>query len=215
MKYLLSILTLLFSMSLYGQNVGINTPAPKQILDINGKIVLSDDAAIPTAGAIRYNSTLKQHEGFNGTNWESLSARSTGNLPTNPVPIYGVAIISPAGRTSATIIRSVDDNGFYTAIPAGKFLLVNNFHIESLDGTTSGKMIVVAGPGTSLNGGPLPNSERIIDVSRNSTYDLIAGGGSPLWIVRGGNYFNIENNSSPATTLRISIQGYLVDDLKY
>lgn len=52
--------------------VGVNTDTPEQALDINGKVKVGDDATAPTEGTIRYNSTEKTFEGFNGTSWLKL-----------------------------------------------------------------------------------------------------------------------------------------------
>ena len=54
-------------------NVGIDRAAPQAILDINGAIKLSTNTNTQTEGMIRYNSSTKDFEGFNGVNWLSLT----------------------------------------------------------------------------------------------------------------------------------------------
>ncbi|MBK9736234.1 MAG: hypothetical protein IPO92_15245 [Saprospiraceae bacterium] len=44
------------SHTLMAQNVGINSPAPQEKLDVNGKIKVGDDTTISSAGAIRFNA---------------------------------------------------------------------------------------------------------------------------------------------------------------
>lgn len=42
-------------------------------LSVNGKIKLGDDASAPTAGSVRFNGTNGDFEGFNGSEWVSLT----------------------------------------------------------------------------------------------------------------------------------------------
>jgi len=86
---------------LLAQNMGVGTSIPSQKLHVNGKIKVADDAAIPSAGTMRWNSTSKDFEGFNGAQWLSLTAGSTSTLGTindigrlkdytiagNPIPV--------------------------------------------------------------------------------------------------------------------------------
>lgn len=37
-----------------------------------GKIIISDSSSAPVEGAIRYNSTTKKHEGYDGTQWNPM-----------------------------------------------------------------------------------------------------------------------------------------------
>ena len=76
----ISLLFLLASTPCFTQNVGISTTTPSQKLDVNGKIKIGNDAATPVAGTIRYNDVLLDFEGFNGTEWKSLTA-SYNNAP--------------------------------------------------------------------------------------------------------------------------------------
>jgi hypothetical protein len=70
-------------------NTGFGTTNPKQKVHINGKIEIGDDATAPTEGTIRYNSTSKTFEGYDGTKWIPLGGSSpygvqgTFNLPNS------------------------------------------------------------------------------------------------------------------------------------
>jgi hypothetical protein len=64
----------------YAQNIGINTTTASQKLDVNGKIKIGNDVAVPTAGTIRYNEAMLDFEGFNGIEWKSLTS-SYNNAP--------------------------------------------------------------------------------------------------------------------------------------
>ncbi|NNF32504.1 MAG: hypothetical protein HKN68_00235 [Saprospiraceae bacterium] len=68
---------------------GFGTTNPSQKVDVNGKIKIGDDAKAPTEGTIRYNSTSKSFEGYDGTKWIKLGGSSpyglqgTFNLPNS------------------------------------------------------------------------------------------------------------------------------------
>lgn len=96
MKFIFFLLTLCCLQASTAQ-VGIGTTTPRQKLDINGKLNVGNDDTPPTEGAIRYNSLLNDFEGFNGTEWVSLTA-GYKNAPvsfpatTNPFDKFGSAI---------------------------------------------------------------------------------------------------------------------------
>jgi len=63
-----------YSNAFFDGNVGIGTTRPpNQKLDVAGKIKISDDNATPTAGTIRWTGT--DFEGYNGSEWKSLTAQ--------------------------------------------------------------------------------------------------------------------------------------------
>ena len=57
----------------FNGNIGVGNLSPSQRLEVNGKIKIADDGNTPTAGTIRYNNTLQDFEGFNGTTWQSFT----------------------------------------------------------------------------------------------------------------------------------------------
>jgi len=67
-------------------NVGIGITNPQSRLDVNGKIKISDDNTNPTEGTMRYNSTTKNFEGFDGTNWVILNNNPSFNITTVTAP---------------------------------------------------------------------------------------------------------------------------------
>ena len=68
---------------MYAQNgmVGIGTENPVQTLDINGKMRIGNDIHAPVEGSVRYNEVIKDFEGYNGSEWKSLTA-SYSDSPT-------------------------------------------------------------------------------------------------------------------------------------
>jgi len=81
--YFLSILFVL-SMSLFsalGQNTGVGTSTPTQKLDVAGKIKIGDDATVPQPGTVRWNTITNDFEGYNGTEWLSLTVNNSQPWP--------------------------------------------------------------------------------------------------------------------------------------
>lgn len=66
--------------------VGINISQPSAMLDVNGKLKVGDDTDDPIEGMIRYNSSTTDFEGYNGTEWLSLSASNGSQNGNNPPP---------------------------------------------------------------------------------------------------------------------------------
>jgi hypothetical protein len=54
-------------------NVGIGQPTPTAKLHVNGKLKIGDDTQVATSGTIRWNTQTQDFEGFNGTDWISLT----------------------------------------------------------------------------------------------------------------------------------------------
>jgi hypothetical protein len=54
-------------------NVGIANTNPTQKLEVNGKIKIADDANTAVAGNVRWNSVRNDFEGYDGSEWLSLT----------------------------------------------------------------------------------------------------------------------------------------------
>lgn len=54
-------------------NVGIGTSAPTEKLEVAGAIKIGDTITVtPSAGTIRFNSTINKFQGYDGTVWQDL-----------------------------------------------------------------------------------------------------------------------------------------------
>ena len=54
-------------------NVGIGQSSPEQKLHVNGKLKIGDDEQTPSEGTVRYNSSAGNFEGYDGSEWVSMS----------------------------------------------------------------------------------------------------------------------------------------------
>ena len=78
-------------------NIGIGTTSPSSKLDVNGKIEIGDDTGAPVAGAMRFNSTTNDFEGYNGTQWISLTGG--GSHPGIGTYFNNSSVFNPSGTT--------------------------------------------------------------------------------------------------------------------
>ncbi len=69
--------TLAYTFTLSIGNVGIATATPTQKLEVNGKIKLGDDPNPPSAGTVRWNDAAQDFEGYDGSQWRSLTKANT------------------------------------------------------------------------------------------------------------------------------------------
>lgn len=216
-KYIYCFILILFPHFIIAQKVGINKTNPAQALDVNGKVQIADDAAPATAGAIRYNTATTDYEGYNGTGWNSFTAKETGALPSNPVPIFGSGALVKGNEISLSLKRS-DNNSLVSPVPAGKFIIITGFWIQTngvLTAPPSGRTFGDIGPGTTLN--TFPDASRFFRYSYDAltTLNYQSGGGAPLFVLKAGEYFNASNFDFSAYNVNIVVQGFLVDDLNY
>lgn len=107
-------------MSLTGEGrLGIDKSNPSARLDVNGAMKVAMNEAPSTEGMIRYNASTKDFEGYNGTNWLSL----TGSPNTNQTK-YAVGDFAQGGIVFWTTPDSLH----------GKVVYINE--LIANDGTT-------------------------------------------------------------------------------
>lgn len=80
-------ITILYGNENTTKKVGVNTTTPANSFDVAGKVRVGDDYSAPQAGTIRFNSTNKDFEGYNGEEWLSLTKSNHGNE-------YGISKLS-------------------------------------------------------------------------------------------------------------------------
>lgn len=76
-EVILLLFSFLFLQYVYPQNVGIGTNNPAQKLEVNGGIKIGNTNNA-VAGTVRWNSNKNDFEGYNGTDWISLTGGRSG-----------------------------------------------------------------------------------------------------------------------------------------
>lgn len=113
------VITVYYSNQNITPKVGVNTSMPGQSLQVNGKIQLGDDLVAPVAGTIRWNNSSNDFEGFDGTQWLSLTKKdATGGWGS------GIATNENQGLTQA--VDTGDIFGYSVSI-SGDFAIVGAF----------------------------------------------------------------------------------------
>jgi FG-GAP repeat len=112
-----------FAISLFSQgNVGIGTTTPTQKLQVNGKVKVGDDATAPSAGTIRWNATKSDFEGYNGTEWLSLTTSNRSSTIGSPNDIGQLVDYNsgppPIAQASASFGSAVDISGDWAVVGA-------------------------------------------------------------------------------------------------
>ncbi len=101
--------------------VGVNQESPSQTMDINGKLKVGNDNAIPNAGTIRWNQANADFEGFNGTDWVSFTK-------SNSISDWGnVAVTERSSHTINSIDEAFSNLGEQVAMH-------NNFAVAGMRG---------------------------------------------------------------------------------
>lgn len=222
MKHVLLILAIKITLLnlLNAQNTGIGTTTPAQVLDVNGKIQVANDLAPATKGAIRFDNSTNEHQGYDGTEWKSFTTGNSG-FPSNAQPIYGYVTVP---RDNQDYIRlKIQSSGVeISQVPAGKFVIITSYQVQLNGSLTlvtqpSGRTIGGLGPNNSNIGFPIVDRLMKYNFNGEEPVTRESGGGAPLFVVRGGEYLQAYNSSSTFSsyTVEFRVQGFLVDDLNY
>lgn len=113
-------------------NIGVNKTSPTQKLDVNGKIKVANDNNAPEAGNIRWNAENNDFEGYNGSEWLSLTKSSNSGWGGNDVILSNEEESSPSNdayrrmgysiamNDTMAVIGSFYNNVYYSGIEKGK-----------------------------------------------------------------------------------------------
>jgi len=115
--------------------------------------------ASPTAGMLRFNSTLAQFEGYNGTAWASVGGSALSNDTTTATTLYPVF----AAATTGTALNLYTSNAKYLYRPssgelqapeivANNGIIVNSKTVTTSYAIPSGSNAMSAGPVTVGSG---------------------------------------------------------------
>ena len=212
MRFATLFLTLLFSSFAATAQVGVNNANPEQALDVSGKIKLTDDATAPTAGTLRYNATEDDFQGYNGTEWKSLTVDDAG--PSNPVAYRGRTTGVGKGEIEDVTFTPWASGSGFTNVPAGKHFLVTQLEYHA-NGLGNDDLLIKAfiyvrtssdGVVTSLT----------FDGPASSITPRIASRDNPILILRPGERLQLDHvNTSNKNFIELRARGFLVDDLDF
>lgn len=217
----LSFFLLLFTSPFIQAQVGVGTATPTQELDVDGKIKISNDGRTPTAGTLRYSAFSDDFEGYNGTEWKSLTAQKSSGTPSNPVAHVGRSgpiqvdnqLESPG---LVTLQRWEDASGNFTRVPDGMFFLVTRIQVQDNNLTSTFERIDC---GVYAQGAPntVRGNSLVRMVGSNRELVTLTGDQSnPLMILRPNERIAIYNNNvASQTTVNVLIHGFLVDELDF
>lgn len=212
MRYFTLLCCFLFSLTCLSQ-VGVNNATPEQALDVNGKIKLTDDSTAPSAGTLRYNAGEDDFEGYNGSEWKSLTTSGAG--PGSPVPMYGRSNAVPQGENQDIVLRSWDGSvGSFTTVPSDKYFIVTTVMYKDNNLDIVNRNVVAEVYSMAPGGSFLANIrfQGLESVLR----PIIGGLDNPLLVVRPGGTVRLYHyNNSEEPTIDVDIRGFLVDDLNY
>lgn len=211
------IFILLFAVPVFAQaQIGVNTEEPSQALDVNGQIQVGEDSSAPEEnGAIRYNTTEQDFEGYSNGQWNSFTSQARGPIPAGARPIYG-AVILRVEDLETFEFEYADGSGSFTTIPAGKHVLItsiipfNNF--GSGAGQPGDRYSIIIGPKNEQNVYPDLNRGLRIEGYRNEMrvfndpYGLLVVG-------NGGEIIKAYSSQHSDLVWNVNVKGFLVDEL--
>lgn len=210
---------LLFTTTLLQAQVGVGTDTPNQELDVDGKIKISNDGRTPTAGTIRYTTVTDDFEGYDGTEWKSLTAQKSSGTPSDPVAYVGrsspVFVGNQLADPGLVTLESWEDiNDDFQRVPNGKFFLVTRIQVQDNNLTSVNERIdcAVYAQSTSVRSKTLV---RMVGSNRELV-TLTGDQSNPLLILRPNDRIAIYNNNvASQSTVNVLIHGFLVDELDF
>lgn len=199
--------------------VGIGTATPSQELEVVGKIKISNDGRTPTAGTIRYTTVTDDFEGYDGTQWKSLTEPESSGTPSNPVPYFGrsgpISVGNPLNNPGLVTLQSWETSSTtFTSVPAGMFFLVTRIQAQDNNLTSTFERIDC---GVYAQNNAIRSATQVRMVGSNRELVTLTGDQSnPLMILRPGDRIAIFNNNiASQTTINVLIHGFLVDELDF
>lgn len=202
--------------ALYVQaQVGINTETPNQMLSVNGKVELGDDAVAPTEGTLRFNAAETDFEGYAGGEWQSMTGRSF--FPKNAVPYYGFLHFPPGPGQIVNIIFAIDpiDLENWQTVPTNKYLIITSVTLQPNDLYPNDPVqFLKIGPKSPYGNFPDLNRAILVAVKAHQINRLVGENGF-LFILHPGEKLVLQNYQSNSQIWTASVTAFLVDDLEF
>ena len=211
------ILTLLFVSLGVTAQVGVNEPNPVQALDVNGKVSIGNDGAVPTDGTLRYNGTDDDFEGFADGEWKSLTKSGT---PVAPRPVVYAEFGAPNDNTWNPFDRWYD----YTdrplldrtnvEVPAGKIFVVDQICATLSSGSNMDDYFYASvRPTQRLSDGTQTNvnPQIVIAGGRKDGTTCIQTERAPLLVIENQGSIAVWNSTNSGGQIRVMVYGFYVD----
>ncbi|PHI19133.1 hypothetical protein CEQ90_14575 [Lewinellaceae bacterium SD302] len=216
-RCLLLIFSLTFVLGLTGQ-VGVNNPNPSQALDVGGKIQISDDAATPEEGTIRWNNSNDDFEGYDGDDWKSLTESSDVSPTARPAAIYHFGLDNNStwaffeqGASWPAADVPTDDG---EPLSPNQFFVVEKVTFTPTTKNTDSTDSYYYGIARSIVSGANFNPQLYYRSNAgNGTLEITGGGKAPLLVVNPGRTLRVWNSSTSPGDVRVVVFGVFVDDV--
>lgn len=220
--------SLLFVFALFptflSAQVGVNNPDPEQALDVAGKVKISDDAATPTDGTIRYNETDGTFEGFTNGEWEVLNKSV---MADRPIPVtLAMFNTQPSSTWEDMDLVDTHGNGFTfglnsdnqrRAVPAGYLLVIDMIEVMGMnrDSDEQFRVNIAGSRANETPAGGRVNPQVYVSGSCKGGNVTLGTGRAPIIVLQAGEQLVFVNDSSSSNTdgVRMLATGFLVQDL--
>ena len=191
--------------------VGVNNPSPEQALDVNGKVKITDDAATPSPGTLRYDARGDAFQGFTSTGWKSFGNVEAGVLPANAEPFYGNVGGVERGNNGNFVFRDWANIQNFSVVPEGKWLIVTALFPRPNALAIDQHFEFTIGPAGEF--APYPDGPTSLLFLMNTMDNRpILSEATPLFVVRGGQVLKFTHElTSEFRFAQASIRGYLID----
>lgn len=201
--------------------VGVGTETPTQELDVDGKLKIANDGRTPTAGTLRYTTVSDDFEGYDGTEWKSLTEQKSNGTPSDPVAYVGRSspvsvgnLLASPGLVTLQSWANTSDN--FSRVPNGKFFLVTRIQVQDNNLTSTFERIDCGVYAQAAVNTVRSNSLVRMVGSNRELVTLTGDQSNPLIILRPDDRIAIYNNNvASQTTVNVLIHGFLVDDLDF
>ena len=183
-------------------------------LSVDGKIKIGNDNSPASEGAIRYDNSGKDFEGYDGSNWNSFT--SSGPLPSGAISCAGSVTINTDGTYYDVTMKemAVHSNSFIT-VPSGKYFIVTGVNfIGPANGAVQDKNYTIRIVGSN------DYSNEVIWIQGRHVDGLqsnFTNGFAPLIILIPGEKVRVQhlNYVDDNATVKVFVRGWLVDDLDF
>lgn len=203
--------TLLVSSTFLTAQVGVNTTAPEQALDVNGKLKIGNDRTEPSPGTLRYAEREDQFQGYTNTGWTALSVAPAASGQPFGESVYGYVGGIKKEESENFTFRDWSGGSAFSTPPPGKWVVITAIFPRPNALAVNQHYEFTIGPGTP--GGAFPASSTSLLFLMNTMDNRpIVSEESPLFVLKPGDALKMYNEkTSEPLYIEAKIRGYLID----